>query len=579
MAKNSQEYWAERARADKKKVIRTSERGIDNLKGLLKKNLDEVQAQIKAFYEKYGDNPAENLSYAEFQKYKANLRRMAKLNPQDKILQKLAKQDIPKYRIDRLRQLETDLQIQLTEATRGQEAGIYKTLEDVAKVSQATTALRFKNTLDITFNRIADRKMQQILSSDWSGKNWSERLWKDREKVGKKVSEIVETGIPQGKSMQEMTRDLKDATGSSFNDAFRLIRTEASHVDGQVLLDSFKQAQRELGYTKYIYDAFLDSRTSIICKDLDNKIFNIDDAEIGVNFPPMHPNCRSTCVLDESSIDESLTEDSKEEEKEEEIQEEFKPATTKEEAKEYANRFVKDGNSTFDNDITLDNLNQFNEQMTYLTKKYNYNEYETIGSFTARGKKKPSAHANRKLLEIEKTFGTNTDKDYTELFGRNVINYQANIKKSIDDWQQYVGNPKYDQKKINKYIKEWTQEAKFIRYNAFSSSDNIFKDIVNHEFGHSLMFRAMDREIKAGGTYIAYGNTSKYIVSKSATKTYKIVSDTLREARKTGDIYKISRYANTDIDEFFAECYAIYERGVEKLPKYINNMIKEVLSI
>ena len=306
---NSQEYWNRRARQDKIKVIKTAEYGVDSLKKLLKKNLDSVEKQIKDFYKKYGDEGkyAESLSYAEFQKYKARLRLKAKQNPQDKTLQRLAKQDIPKYRIDRLRALQTDLQIQLTEATRGQEAGIYKTLKDVAKVSQATTALRFKKTLDVAFDKIASRKLEKILSSDWVGNmNWSERLWKDRELVGKKVTEILETGLPQGKSMQDMARDLKEATQSSFNDAFRLIRTESAHVDGEVLLESFKQAQRELGYENYIYDAMIDNRTSDICKDLDGKRFKISEAVIGVNFCPAHCNCRSTCVLDESSINEDL---------------------------------------------------------------------------------------------------------------------------------------------------------------------------------------------------------------------------------------------------------------------------------
>lgn len=312
MAKNSQEYWNERARQDKIKVIKTAEYGVDNLKKLLKKNLDSVEKQIKEFYNKYGDEGkyAESLSYAEFQKYKARLRLKAKQNPQDKTLQRLAKQDIPKYRIDRLRALQTDLQIQLTEATRGQEAGIYKTLKDVAKVSQATTTLRFKKTLDVAFDKIASRKLEKILSSDWVGNmNWSERLWKDREVVGKKVTDILEEGIPQGKSMQSMARDLKNETGVLFRDAFRLIRTESAHVDGEVLLESFKQAKAELGYTKYIFDATIDNRTSEICEHEDNKSYYIDEAVIGENFPPLHPNCRSTAVLDESSIDESLIEE------------------------------------------------------------------------------------------------------------------------------------------------------------------------------------------------------------------------------------------------------------------------------
>lgn len=300
---SSQAYWTKRAELDKIKVIKTAEFGVDNLKKLLKKNLSDVNRQIKAFYDKYGDNPAEKLTYDEWQKYKAKLKMQAKLNPQDKTLQKLAKQNIPKYRIDRLRALQIDLQIQLTEATRGQQKGIYKTLEDVAKVSQATTALRFQKTLDVAFDKIASRKITKIIGSDWlDGKNWSDRLWKDREIVGQKITDVLETGIPQGKSMQEMSRELSEATGQSFNNSFRLIRTESARVDGEVLIDSFRQAKDELGYTKYRYDAFLDNRTSTICRELDKNVFDIDEAEIGVNFPPMHPNCRSTCVLMENSI-------------------------------------------------------------------------------------------------------------------------------------------------------------------------------------------------------------------------------------------------------------------------------------
>ena len=125
MAKTS-EYWAERARQDKIKAIKVGEQGINSLKRILKKNLDDVQEKIKKFYDKYGENPAEKLSYKEFEEYKKKIVQKAKKYPKDKTLQKIARQDIPKYRIDRLRELETDLQIMLTEATAGQEKGIYR---------------------------------------------------------------------------------------------------------------------------------------------------------------------------------------------------------------------------------------------------------------------------------------------------------------------------------------------------------------------------------------------------------------------------------------------------------------------
>ena len=310
MPKNKNSYWAERARKDKIKVINTGEKGIDNLKRLLLLNLKDVEKQIKEFYDKYGENPAEELSNKNWQQYKKRLRDMAKANPQDKTLQKLAKQNIPKYKIDRLRALELDLQMQLTEATLGQQKGIYNTLNDVSKVSQATLASRMDKALGLTFNAIAANKMKQIIMSDWSGANWSERLWKDREKVGKKLTEVLEKGIPQGVSLQKMSRELRDITGESFNNAFRLIRTETAFIDTQVTFEGFEQARKELGLEYYMYDAHLDSRTSAICREMDGKYFKITEKEIGVNAPPLHVNCRSgvQLVLDDDDMKEPVKE-------------------------------------------------------------------------------------------------------------------------------------------------------------------------------------------------------------------------------------------------------------------------------
>ncbi len=308
---NSRDYWAKRARQDKIKVIKTGEQGFDNLKRILKTNLDDVEKKIKEFYDKYGDNPAEKLSYDEFEKYKRELAKKAKKYPQDKTLQKLAQQDIPKYKIDRLRALQGDLQMQLTEATAGQEAGIYKTLNDVGKVSQAVLAKRFKETIGLEFNTIASRKMKQLMTADWcQGKNWSERIWADRDKVGEKLTEILEKGVTQGTSLQKMSRELKQVTGQSFNNAFRLIRTETSYIDSQVTFEGYEQARQELGLEYYMYDAFLDSRTSAICREMDGKYFKITEKVIGVNAPPLHPSCRSTTqlVLDDEDIKEPVKE-------------------------------------------------------------------------------------------------------------------------------------------------------------------------------------------------------------------------------------------------------------------------------
>jgi uncharacterized protein with gpF-like domain len=67
-------------------------------------------------------------------------------------------------------------------------------------------------------------------------------------------------------------------------------------------------AYNECGIEKYEYMATLDSRTSAKCSGLDGKIFDLKDKEVGVNYPPAHPHCRSSvaCVID-GLVRENLT--------------------------------------------------------------------------------------------------------------------------------------------------------------------------------------------------------------------------------------------------------------------------------
>ena len=48
--------------------------------------------------------------------------------------------------------------------------------------------------------------------------------------------------------------------------------------------------------TEHQFIATLDSRTSAVCAGLDGKVFDIKDAKTGVNYPPLHPWCRSCTV-------------------------------------------------------------------------------------------------------------------------------------------------------------------------------------------------------------------------------------------------------------------------------------------
>lgn len=73
-------------------------------------------------------------------------------------------------------------------------------------------------------------------------------------------------------------------------EAMRLVRTESAFVDGQ----ANKRAMLDIDITQYTLDVTLDSRTSDICGEIDEtEVFNYEDAVVGENFQPFHPNCRT----------------------------------------------------------------------------------------------------------------------------------------------------------------------------------------------------------------------------------------------------------------------------------------------
>lgn len=42
--------------------------------------------------------------------------------------------------------------------------------------------------------------------------------------------------------------------------------------------------------------ATLDNRTSSICQEKDGEHYPVDDIQVGINYPPFHPNCRTTTI-------------------------------------------------------------------------------------------------------------------------------------------------------------------------------------------------------------------------------------------------------------------------------------------
>lgn len=161
---------------------------------------------------------------------------------------------------------------------------------------------------DYNLKHIDEAAIQKTAKELWNakGRHWSKTVWckgdkdltaLDRRKNGlQKMQTTLERGlldcVGRGRPKDELVKEIRDRCNVDWHESDRLVRTELTYVQNQSTLDGY-QAQ---GIDEYRYFAHIDDRTSEICHSLNNKIFKVSKAEVGLNYPPMHPNCRSTTV-------------------------------------------------------------------------------------------------------------------------------------------------------------------------------------------------------------------------------------------------------------------------------------------
>lgn len=161
---------------------------------------------------------------------------------------------------------------------------------------------------DLGISKVVDKeKIKAVLDRPWSGANYSQRLWGNTEKLSQVLKQEVVNGMIQGINLNTMTKRLTARFDTAKkNDVERLLRTEVNYTLNQATLDGYKDA----GVNKYEFNATLDSRTSQICASLHGEKFDVSAIAVGINYPPMHPRCRSTTIpiVDYEALGKSLSE-------------------------------------------------------------------------------------------------------------------------------------------------------------------------------------------------------------------------------------------------------------------------------
>ena len=162
------------------------------------------------------------------------------------------------------------------------------------RIDSLLTSINNEASIDVgvSFNTINENLIRETLKTNWSGLTFSERIWEHRRRLALTIKEELTKGLTRGDSLQDISRIISDKFNTSYSNAIRLVRTESCWVMNEATVNNYK----DNGIKEYEFMAFLDKKTSPQCRELDGKIISISEYKAGVNFPPLHPHCRS-CIV------------------------------------------------------------------------------------------------------------------------------------------------------------------------------------------------------------------------------------------------------------------------------------------
>jgi len=149
-----------------------------------------------------------------------------------------------------------------------------------------------KGGMTFSFTPLDSRALAKILAYPWSGADFSDRLWDNKDKLYRNLKQTMTQGLIQGQSYAKMTTNLSDKMNVSIKQANRLVRTETQHFMNQANFDTYAEA----GIEKYQFTAAMEENTCAECASLDGRIFKLSEAAVGDNYPPIHPDCRCSTI-------------------------------------------------------------------------------------------------------------------------------------------------------------------------------------------------------------------------------------------------------------------------------------------
>lgn len=312
----NEDYWAKRKANLIYEQMDKAERQADKFDEIYKQSKAYLDKQINKVFDKfqrdYGLSESDARQVLKNMKDKKDLNELRKVleaRPNDPNIQRLlADLDSPAYayRMKRLERLNDDLDRMRESIYHSEKVGSDAFYSDLMKDSyyKATFDLQQQTGLAYSFSDLPETEIKRLQDLKWTGEAYSNRIWSNTGALASSVKDELLVSLMTGRSTRDTARAIAERFEVGQNNARRLVRTESAFFHNQMELLSYEDAE----ITKYRFVAVLDKRTSHICQEHDNKVYDTDKAEPGVNYPPLHPWCRSTTIAYDEDADYSKLE-------------------------------------------------------------------------------------------------------------------------------------------------------------------------------------------------------------------------------------------------------------------------------
>ena len=146
--------------------------------------------------------------------------------------------------------------------------------------------------MDFNLKKIKSKDLEKIINQAIKGKNYSDRIKGNKEKIAKILRKDIKDFLEGKTSVNDIRKKIKDLYNNNAKATKILVRNEIGRVQAGV---------NELWAEEYniewqLFDATLDGKTTEICQRYDGKVFRKDDSNKPIPNVTTHICCRS-CLI------------------------------------------------------------------------------------------------------------------------------------------------------------------------------------------------------------------------------------------------------------------------------------------